>query len=115
MTRIAAGFLPIVRLRRRDAEPLHRQITRHVAAAIRRGIITPGERLPSTRALALALGVSRNTVITAYEELTARGLIDARTGGGAHVARPIESRGGAPPRRAIAVPDADGNLLYVNF
>lgn len=62
---------PQVRLDRTSRESLHEQLTRGLRAAIESGEIAPGTPLPSTRAMAAALGVSRNTVITAYQELAA--------------------------------------------
>ena len=60
--------------RRRD-EPLVLQIVLQVQNAIERGLVSRGATLPSSRVLARALGVSRNTVLMAYDELKARGLI----------------------------------------
>jgi GntR family transcriptional regulator/MocR family aminotransferase len=60
--------------------PLYQQVCR----ALREGILTrrlaPGERVPSTRALASLLKVSRNTAIMAYEQLLAEGYLEARIG-----------------------------------
>ncbi|MDE2456674.1 MAG: winged helix-turn-helix transcriptional regulator, partial [Burkholderiales bacterium] len=50
------------------------------------GRLAAGSRLPSTRELALQLGLSRNTVLAAYELLRAERLIEARTGRGSFVA-----------------------------
>jgi DNA-binding transcriptional regulator YhcF (GntR family) len=61
-------------LDRYRAEPLSLQIVRQVQEAIEAGRVARGTRLPSTRLLARTLGVSRNTVLTAYEELAAPGL-----------------------------------------
>src|SRR5262245_34381654 len=55
--------------------PLYRSIYQELKAAIRAGRLAAGERLPSTRALALDLGVSRNTVLLAYEQLGAEGYL----------------------------------------
>ena len=49
--------------------PLYRQIGDVLAGAIADGTLEEGERLPSERDLALSLGVSRTTVVTAYREL----------------------------------------------
>src|SRR5436305_12370187 len=55
--------LPDILLDRQSREPLHKQITRQIAHAIREGSMRPGCRLPSTRRLAHMLSVSRNTVL----------------------------------------------------
>jgi GntR family transcriptional regulator/MocR family aminotransferase len=62
------------------------QIVRAVAQAIAAGAIAPGDRLPSTRALAAQLGIARVIVLEAYDELIARGLAIARRGAGTFVA-----------------------------
>src|SRR5258706_9208076 len=49
--------------------PLFLQIARAVAEDARRGRLAPGAELPSSRRLAQALGVHRNTVLAAYDEL----------------------------------------------
>lgn len=58
--------------------PLALRVERAVVAAIRAGQLGAGDRLPSTRALAESLGVSRNTAVAAYRELVAQGWITAR-------------------------------------
>lgn len=70
--------------------PLHRQIREALRHAILRGELNPGERLPSSRALAAGLGVSRHTVEAAYDALAAEGYISGRVGSGTRVlmARP---------------------------
>ena len=62
----------------RSAEPLHRRIYLALRGSIRSGRLQPGTRLPSTRALASDLGVSRNSVTLAYEQLTAEGYVISR-------------------------------------
>ena len=56
-------------------------------AAIRSGRLGPGDRIPSTRALALDLGLSRGTVVEAYTQLTAEGYLDAERGSGTRVSQ----------------------------
>ena len=51
--------------------PLHAQLTRALKSALAGGRLGQGSRLPPTRALARDLGLSRNTVLTAYEQLRA--------------------------------------------
>src|SRR2546428_3843151 len=55
-------------------------------AAIRAGRLAAGARLPSTRALAIDLGLARGTVVEAYAQLTAEGYLEARHGAGTWVA-----------------------------
>ncbi|GAA4695633.1 PLP-dependent aminotransferase family protein [Nocardioides conyzicola] len=61
-------------------------IYRALLEAVRVGRLTPGDRLPPTRALAQDLGVSRNTVAQAYERLVAEGFFQSRVGAGTFVA-----------------------------
>ena len=67
----------------------HRPLNRSVYAALREAIlerrIVPGTKLPSSRALAADLGVSRNTVLYAYEQLAAEGYVETRVGSGTYV------------------------------
>ncbi|MFJ9621424.1 PLP-dependent aminotransferase family protein [Streptomyces sp. NPDC101181] len=69
-------------------------LTAALREAVRGGRLTPGTRLPSSRALAADLGVARNTVADAYAELVAEGWLTACQGSGTRVARR------AVPRRA---------------
>ena len=73
------------RVDRTAAEPLFRQIYGEVRGAIAARTLRPGARLPSTRALAARLGVSRASAVAAYEQLAAEGWIDGRAGSGAFV------------------------------
>lgn len=96
----------------RSDAPLYRQLATHLVALIEAGRLRPGERLPPSRELAVALGLSRNTVSRALEALTADGLLDAHVGRGTFV-QPRASRLrdaarghalGAAPARAFAWP-----------
>jgi len=59
-----------------DDVPVFLRIARAVAEDIRRGRLRPGAALPGSRSLAASLGVHRNTVIAAYQELAAQGWIE---------------------------------------
>ncbi|MDK4246407.1 GntR family transcriptional regulator [Corynebacterium accolens] len=62
-------FMPL-RLDPADTRALPVQIADAVRADATSGALLPGEAVPSTRALATQLGVSRGSVVTAYEQLT---------------------------------------------
>jgi GntR family transcriptional regulator/MocR family aminotransferase len=65
--------------------PLRWRLHQGVKAAILSGQLAPGARLPSTRALADSLGVSRSTVVEAFDQLSAEGFLVSRTGAGTYV------------------------------
>jgi GntR family transcriptional regulator/MocR family aminotransferase len=67
---------------RYQAKPLHRQLYEQLRAAMLEGKLPPGARLPSSRSLAQDLGVSRNIIVTAYEELLIEGYLVSRRGSG---------------------------------
>jgi len=58
------------------AVPLYQQIYDHLRIAIVEGQLRQGAKLPSTRALADELGVSRNTILNAYDQLAAEGYLE---------------------------------------
>lgn len=68
----------IFRIQRRGAVSLQAQIRETVVAGVVADHLRPGDRLPSTRALARYLGVSRATAALAYEELAVQGFLEAR-------------------------------------
>lgn len=71
-------------------KPLYLQIADHVTQLARNGQLQPGKQLPPTRTLAGDMQVHRSTVINAYEELKARGVIDARQGSGSYIAEGLD-------------------------
>ncbi|NLG83112.1 MAG: GntR family transcriptional regulator [Firmicutes bacterium] len=66
--------------------PIYLQIVDQIKQAVAGGILRPGERLPSTRDLAIELAVNPNTVIKAYQVLEREGIIEIPRGRGAFVA-----------------------------
>ena len=62
----------------RAGEPLYLQVRGLIERLLAAGEFHPARPLPSSRYLASALGVSRNTVNVAYQELIAMGLVDSR-------------------------------------
>lgn len=87
--------------------PVIRQVYDQVRGAIHAGALKPGGRLPSSRDLALRLGVARASVVAAYDQLLAEGYAQGRTGSGTYVsqdlsgvldvAAPQQPAAGAPP------------------
>jgi DNA-binding transcriptional regulator YhcF (GntR family) len=113
----------------RRAGPLQVQVYGWLRRAIWRGELPAGCVLPSTRALAKKLGVSRNTALYAYETLAAEGLVGGRHGSGTRVLGGAEGCAVAPKRRrdlnwilrdshyplsAVGFADPDGNSLYAH-
>src|SRR5687768_15108563 len=70
---------------RASATPYYRQIYDGYRMAILTGLLRRGERLPSTRALAAELGISRLPAVYAFEQLLHEGYIEGRAGSGTYV------------------------------
>lgn len=86
--------------RRNGAKTVVCQICEAIKAQIAEGVYRPGSRLPSSRALAAELGVSRTTVTAAYEQLVAEGYLETRQGARSRV--PIGLRVERPAKRRDA-------------
>jgi len=87
---------------REASGPLHRRVYVALKAKIRTGGLGPATRVPSTRALARDLGVSRNTVMLAYEQLAAEGYLASRHRGATSVADVTPPRPAPGPARPAA-------------
>jgi GntR family transcriptional regulator/MocR family aminotransferase len=132
MKRPANPSMPALTIRPQSSCPLYCQVYNQLRQAILEHKLPAGARLPSTRALARTLGVSRNTVLNAYDALAADALLAARKGSGTHVSMPSDQiRSLATPMRrpfdlwtalrearfpAISsrLRDPDGNPLYLH-
>src|SRR5258707_10486131 len=66
--------------------PIYRQIQDQIRYGIAAALLTPGEQLPTVRALAVELSVNPNTVIKAYTELERKGIVTTEQGSGTFVA-----------------------------
>jgi GntR family transcriptional regulator / MocR family aminotransferase len=71
--------------------PLHRQVYDAIRVSILSGSLSPGDRLPATRALAGRLALSRTTIAEAYDQLQAEGYVQGKHGSGTYVASEIRS------------------------
>jgi len=110
---------------KRGPESLRSQIQRALRHAIMSGTLRPHSLLPSTRELARRLGVSRNTVLAAYEVLASEGLVVGRAGSGTRVADGAKDAGPTPPvlsarrllraahfpRSTVRLRDPDGHVI----
>lgn len=86
----------------RDAEaPLHEQVERSIRENIQAGRLAAGARLPSSRALASELGISRGVVTEAYSQLVAEGYLMTRQGAPVRVARTVRTATARPPARSM--------------
>lgn len=95
-----------------DGRTLQERVYRELRAMIDDGRLRPGVRLPSTRTLAAELGLSRTTVVLAFERLAAEGYIETRGKRGTFVCAVPPERGlraapaGTVPTRSAASPPA---------
>src|ERR1700693_319166 len=80
----------MIRLDRTATEPLHEQLYRQIRDELKSGAFTDcASRLPSSRALAVDLGISRLTVNLAFSKLHAEGYLRSKAGSGTFVANPL--------------------------
>jgi GntR family transcriptional regulator / MocR family aminotransferase len=91
--------LPVL-LDRSRPDSLTNQLVEQLRDAIRRSMIAPGAKLPSSRRLADQLDVSRNTVVRAYDILLMEGEIESRPASGMYVAM-------RPPEGSVQSPSID--------
>ncbi|HMM08230.1 MAG TPA: PLP-dependent aminotransferase family protein [Paracoccus solventivorans] len=80
-----------------DGLPLQVQLRRQIIAAVAAGRFRPGEKLPSTRALARHLGVARVTVAQAFAELVSTDYLSSRDRSGHYISDTVERRLEAEP------------------
>lgn len=93
--------------------PIYRQLYTSLRNAILNGQLASGTKLPSTRALALELGVARGTILNAYEQLLAEGYVEGEMGGGTYVAHELpDELLHVPSIQAVPLPqDRSGRSL----
>ena len=69
----------------KDGVPIYRQIVNQIRYMVASNLLQPGEEISPVRTLALALNVTPNTVVKAYDELQAAGVIFKRRGAGTYI------------------------------
>jgi GntR family transcriptional regulator / MocR family aminotransferase len=93
----------LIPLKKKDSEPLSRQVYLWIRNAIVERALRPGESLPSTRELAEENSISRTVVVQAYDQLTAEGYISGRRGSGTYVSGHLHPAASPAPQRAAPV------------
>jgi GntR family transcriptional regulator / MocR family aminotransferase len=69
--------------------PLYRWLYEELRSAILAGRLHPGARLPATRDLATQYGISRPTIVTAFEQLRSEGYVEGKVGSGTYVSKTL--------------------------
>ena len=98
------GLDLLVTVDRDGGRPLRGQLEDQLRDAIRRGALHAGTPLPSTRALAAELGISRGVVVEAYAQLVAEGFLVARAGAATRVASVTRHDPPSRPRERVPPP-----------
>jgi len=122
VNRAASGILPAIFVDRKSSNPLHKQIYDGFRSAILRRELRPGQRIPSSRELAIELRVSRFPVLNAYAQLLAEGYFESAVGSGTFVSSslPEQRMSVTLPKPSTSTPSgprpvARGSLLYPAF
>src|ERR1700739_3646630 len=106
MRKVSSGFSPVITLDRRGRKPLYKQVYEAFSDAIVDRSLRAGQRVPSSRALALELGISRIPLLNAYSQLLAEGYFEARSGSGTFVSSSL-------PDQRMSPAQSDGALMEV--
>lgn len=98
---------PFIILDEKSDQPLYRQIYETIRRSILSGEFFSGKQLPASRFLAKQLGVSRMTVINAYDQLHAEGYLESRAGAGTFVAEHLPEEFLQTPRLETSENEAE--------
>jgi len=79
-------------LQRNSGIPIYIQVREQFRLLIRKGILRPGDPVPTVRALAVSLGINSNTVARIYRDLEQERLLDLKRGLGTFVAQGAATR-----------------------
>lgn len=93
MKKVSSAISPILGVDRRASKPIHQQIYDAYRRAIVDRSLRSGQRVPSTRALASELGISRIPLLQAYGQLLAEGYFESRVGAGTVVSKSLPDQG----------------------
>jgi GntR family transcriptional regulator / MocR family aminotransferase len=96
------SLVPVISIDRGLSMPLYRQLYAGFREAILESRLRAGQRVPSTRALAEELGISRLPVVNAFEQLVAEGYFESGIGSGTFVAKNVPGKTVPAPKGASA-------------
>ena len=105
----------------RDSQPIYGQIKDGLRRMIVSGVLEPGEKLPSVRAMAMELAINPNTIHRAYSELEAEGFIYSVPGKGSFAAQreAVSADHGTDPDREAKLirqlRELVAELRYLNY
>jgi GntR family transcriptional regulator / MocR family aminotransferase len=94
-----SSTLPLNLHEPRPGVPLYRWLYEELRSAILAGHLRPGSRLPATRELAAQYGLSRPTIVTAFDQLRSEGYVEGKIGSGTYVSQTL-------PEELLQVPRA---------
>src|ERR1700689_77121 len=102
MVKVSEAIAPVIAVDRKAAKPLHKQIYDGFLSVIVGGNMRPGQRVPSSRTLAIELSISRIPVLNAYAQLLAEGYFESRKGAGTFISEALPESltvcNGRPPQ-----------------
>jgi GntR family transcriptional regulator len=107
--------LTTLRLNPSSGTPLYVQLVEHLKHSIEAGVILPGEQLPSVRKMAEDLLINPNTVVRAYRDLEAEGILELRHGSGVFVHPSVEARTGLMKKAEPIIRSAVDRLEHLHL
>ena len=107
----AAALPAALRLSRQADSTLTDQLAARFAERIRQRLLAPGARLPSVRECARRHEVSPTTVVAAYDQLLAQGLVEARAQRGFYVRGPLAEAAPEPGRSGPVEPEVFAQIV----
>lgn len=75
----------------RLSTPVYQQVMDGIKEMVARGILAPGERIPTVREMAAELSLNPNTIAKAYQRLEQEGIIETMRSRGTFIAEPVEA------------------------
>src|SRR5215831_18257838 len=84
-----SSTLPLNLRERARGMPLYRWLYEELRSGILSGHLRPGARLPATRDMAAQYGLSRPTIVTAFEQLRSEGYVEGKVGSGTYVSETL--------------------------
>jgi GntR family transcriptional regulator len=82
----------LIRIDQRSSTPIYQQLVQEIKEVILRGVLQPGDKLPSVRELSVQLTINPNTVQKSYQELERQKIIENLRGKGTYVSTHYKPR-----------------------